>query len=960
MKLKFRILLFLCLPVWLGSQNTPLPTSQTNRLSEFDTLETLRRESGLNAIDFESKGPRIFSCRVTDLNVNPKKTHEFLVAYASGGLWHTQTNGSSFTSLFDGEASMTIGAIATDWATGTIWVGTGEVNASRSSYAGTGVYVSRDFGKTWQHSGLQETQHIGRILLHPSDPNTIYVAAMGRLYSENPERGFYKSTDGGKTWRQVLYLNDRTGIVDCVMDPQNPEILYAAAWERQRFAWNFVGEGPGSGIYRSTDGGEHWTRISQSVAGFPEGEKCGRIGLTAGVKDGKTIVLALVDNQNRRPVEDNEASPITALSKESFKKMSPSEFENLMDEDLDEYMRSNNFPEKYTPKSVKKMVRTGKIEPAALAYYIEDANAQLFDTPVIGAEVYRFTGQGNWDKTHPDHIDDVYYSYGDYFGFIKAQTDNPDNFYIMGVPILRTTDGGKTFKSVNGENVHVDHHVLWMNPTDPAHLILGNDGGVNMSYDQGESWIRLNRPAVGQFYTVNVDLEDPFNIYGGTQDNGVWKGPWNYSADHRWEMTGRYPYEILMGGDGMQVQIDPRDKSRIVYTGYQFGNYFRIDTRGGKRSYITPKPDLGDRPYRWNWQTPIWLSLHNPDIFYMGSQKLLRSMNQGETFTEISDDLTQGGRPGNVPFGTLTAIHESPLKFGLLYVGSDDGLVHVTRDGGYSWQRITEGLPTDLWVSRVVASAHVEGRVYISLNGYRQDHFEPYIFQSDDYGATWKRLGLDLPTEPVNVIREDPVNPDLLYVGTDHGLYVSLNQGTTFVPFDGGLPNVAVHDLVIHPKQPKLIAGTHGRSFYVADIEPLQLMTPTLLGTGGHLFAISPIKHSSNWGKARRFGEELNDPEVSMMLYLSEDIEVAWKLTQDESEIVLHQGSFQGKKGLNKWTIRPEISTNREKWVKSIKDEALIKLIKMAPNLLYYLPPGKYNIQVKAGKKAWTETLVIE
>lgn len=425
----------------------------------------------------------------------------------------------------------------------------------------------------------------------------------------------------------------------------------------------------------------------------------GRIGLAV---FSENIIYALHDNQFRRSKEKSE-SPQQDLTKEDFKTMSATAFLKLDDKTLNEFLKTNGFQEKYRAENVKQLVRSGHIKPIDLAKYLENANTLLFDTPVVGAEVYKsLDGGETWQKTHDNYIEDLYYSYGYYFGEIRVDPQNESAIYIMGVPILKSKDAGKTFSSINKENVHVDHHALWINPEKTGHLINGNDGGVNISYDDGESWEKLNVTAVGQFYAINVDNETPYNVYGGLQDNGVWVGAHNAVMDKRWQQTGHNPWESIMGGDGMHIQIDNRDVN-TVYTGYQFGNYFRINRANHSRKYIQPKHKLGERPYRFNWQTPILLSIHNQDILYLGANKLMRSMNQGDDWTAISNDLTQGEKQGNVAYGTLTSISESPFQFGLIYTGSDDGLIHITKNGGGSWENISNTLPQNLWVSRIVA-----------------------------------------------------------------------------------------------------------------------------------------------------------------------------------------------------------------------------------------------------------------
>ncbi|HFA52166.1 MAG TPA: glycosyl hydrolase, partial [Bacteroidetes bacterium] len=579
----------LFLPLFLFSQQiNPAYTPAPERLQNSDKRKAMLEQSLVKNVPFKSIGPSVFSGRVADVDVRPENPTFFYVAYASGGLWKTENNGQSFTPLFDNEAVMSIGDIAVDWPNNSVWVGTGEVNSSRSSYSGVGMFKSTDGGETWQHKGLPESHHIGRVLVHPSDPNTVWVAVLGHLYSPNEERGIYKTTDGGETWNRVLFVDENTGAIDLVIDPQNPNILYAATWHRERRAWDFVESGEGSGIYKSIDGGNNWTLLSTSESGFPTGKGAGRIGLDAAVKNGKTILVAVIDNQNRRPKEDKKEK---GLTKDALRDMSAEAFLKLEEKDIEKYLKDNNFPKKYTPKKVKKMVRKHEIKPAALAEYLDNANAQLFDTPVVGAEVYSSDDGGlTWAKTHEGYLDDVYYSYGYYFGQIRVAKQQPEKLYIFGVPILVSEDGGKNWQTINSPNVHSDHHALWVDPARNGHLILGNDGGINISYDGGENWVKCNTPSVGQFYHIAVDMEQPYNVYGGLQDNGSWYGPHTFKASTRWHATGHYPYRSFAGGDGMQTAVDTRDNNTI-YGGFQFGFYFRINKKTGKKKRITPRHD---------------------------------------------------------------------------------------------------------------------------------------------------------------------------------------------------------------------------------------------------------------------------------------------------------------------------------------------------------------------------------
>lgn len=939
----------------------PAYTPATERIKSMEIRENISSNSLVKNVPFRSVGPTVFSGRITDLDVSPNDPSHFYVAYASGGLWKTKSNGMDFTPLFEQELVMTIGDIAVDWKNDVIWVGTGEVNSSRSSYSGVGMYKSSDGGKTWEHKGLGESHHIGRVIIHPTDPNTLWVAALGHLYSPNQERGIFKTTDGGATWKRTLFVDQYSGAIDLSIDTDNPNVLYAATWHRERYAWNFVESGKGSGIYKSIDGGENWTLISTEKSGFPTGKGVGRIGLDMTKHNGKTILYAVLDNYDRRPKEEKEEEEIT---KDELRVMTKTDFFKLDKTLVQDYLKRYNFPKKYDVKKVNEMIEQDNITPLTLVEYVETANSLLFDTPVIGAEVYRSDDQGKtWKKTHDGFLDNVFYSYGYYFAQVRVAPQNPDKVYIMGVPIIKSDDAGKTWKSINGDNVHSDHHALWINPKREGHLLLGNDGGLNISYDDGEHWIKANTPALGQFYYVAADMAEPYQIYGGLQDNGVWMGPSTYKASTRWHGSGQYPYQAIMGGDGMQIAIDSRDNA-TVYTGYQFGNYFRLNTKTETRKYITPKHDLGERPFRWNWQTPIHLSVHNQDILYMGSNKVHRSFNQGNDFEVISEDLTTGGKKGDVAFSTLTALHESSLKFGLIYVGSDDGLVHVTQDAGHTWTKISDALPKDMWVSRIQASVHDEATVYISLNGYRWDNFTPMVYKSKDYGQTWERISKGLPLEPINVVKEDPENANILYVGTDHGLYISLDQGATYQKFEKDLPAAPVHDVVIHPRDKDLIVGTHGRSIYVGSAKEIQQLTPAILDKDLTVFGLEPVKYRSRWGDNSNPWREVREPEVMIPVFVKNADTATFKIKTTE-DLVLYTWTTDLEKGLNyvdyKLYHTEKVAKDYAAFLnKDLKEEAEEIKVKAAKNELFYLKKGTYVVEVAMNGTVEKVDLVVE
>lgn len=931
-----KIILFLLLFVSFFSFSQQEPTSAATIAASLKVKENQTKNSLVKNIKFTNIGPTVMSGRVADVAVNPNNTSEFYVGYASGGLWYTKNNGTTFTPILDNAPTQNIGDIAVDWNSGTIWVGTGEKNSSRSSYAGIGILKSTDQGKTWQNMGLNDAHHISRILINPNNKDEVIVGVIGHLYSPNAERGVFKTTDGGKTWIKSLFINNDTGIIDVAVAPENFNIMYAASWERERKAWNFDGDGANSAIYKSTNAGNNWTKISEK-SGFPTGSGVGRIGLAV---FNENTVYALHDNQFRRP-KGSSRKASDALTKEDFKTMSKDAFLKLEDKKINTFLKNNGFQEKYRAENVKQMVRVGTVKPVDLASYLEDANAMLFDTQVIGAEVFKTTNGGkDWKKTHTNFLDGVYSSYGYYFGEIRVDLQDENGIYVLGVPIIKSKDGGKTFTSISRENVHSDHQALWVNPKKSGHILNGNDGGLNLSYDDGASWTKLNDPAVGQFYSVYADTQKNYNVYGGLQDNGVWVANHNAKMDKGWKQRGQNPYQSIMGGDGMQVQVDERNQN-IVYTGYQFGNYFRIDREKGKQTYIQPKHTLGETPYRFNWQTPIHLSKHNQDILYLGGNKLHRSLNQGNDWETISEDLTTGGKKGNVAYGTLTSISESPFQFGLIYVGSDDGYINLTKNGGGTWTRVSNNLPQNLWVSRVIASAHKKERVYATLNGYRFDDFTPYVYMSNDYGKTWSNIGASIPTSAVNVIKEDPENENILYLGTDNGLYISFNKGASWEAFGNNLPNVAVHDLVIQPRAKHLIVATHGRSLYKADISALQTMNAKVMAKSTHIFTVNSIRKNSNWGRSWSQWRAAYVPKITIPFYAN---------ANRKSTIAIYHGAVKVNemqvavsKGYNEVDFNLNFS---KKGLKSFEKATKNSKIKAAQNGVSYLPKGKYTIKI--------------
>jgi photosystem II stability/assembly factor-like uncharacterized protein len=794
------------------------------RLAGFEKRRQMERDSPLSALRFRSVGPEVQGGRVVDIEAPAAHPESLLVAFASGGLWRTDNRGTSWTPVFDQESSVTIGDFAIADGDGQVlYVGTGENNSSRTSYAGTGVFKTTDGGATWRNIGLADSHHIGRVVVDPRDPRTVYVAATGHLYTESAERGVYKTTDGGETWNRVLFADERTGAIDLVQDPSAPDILYAATWERARTSANFLESGPGSGIWKSTDAGGSWARLG---GGLPTGATVGRIGLALAASRPATL-YAVVDNQARRPETEpfDEETPPGELTPRRLLHLSGAAFARLDDAVVARFLKHYEFPTKMKAARLKADVKAGRITVADLVAYLEEANPDLFRSPVIGPQVYRTDdGGATWRRAHEGRIEKVFYTYGYYFARIAVDPTDPERVFFGGVPLLGSTDGGRTWKGLDARGVHGDHHVLFIDPRAPQRVALGNDGGLNLSFDRGATWTKVNNLPVGQFTTLALDNSRPYNIVGGLQDNGVMRGPSVYKAGK----TDPQAWKEIYGGDGSAVAVDPKE-ANVVYAASQFGAASRLDLKTGKKERIRPRAELSaknkEKPLRYNWVTPFILSPHSREILYFGANRLYRSFDRGETWNAISPELTSNPEQGDVPFGTITSVSESLKTFGTVYAGTDEGRVWGTRDGGNTWTDLSAGLAKDRWVTRVLASAHDEGTVYVAQSGYRNDDFAAYLFRSTDFGKTWQSLAAGLPAEPVNTVREDPKARHLLYAGTDSGAFVSLDAGKSWIVLTGGLPRVAVHELLVHPREGDLVLATHGRSVFVAEAAPLRKLT---------------------------------------------------------------------------------------------------------------------------------------
>jgi photosystem II stability/assembly factor-like uncharacterized protein len=729
--------------------------------------------SQLSALQWRSLGPANTGGRIDDVAVArvAGQPDAIYVATASGGLFKSTNQGTSWAPIFDRvEAMMSIGAVAVAASNpNVVWAGTGEANNRQSSSWGDGVYKSLDGGRSWQAAGLTDTRHIGRIVVHPGNADIVYVAAVGHLWGSNAERGVFKTVDGGKSWQKTLFVDDDTGATDLVMDPRDPQTLYAATYQRQRKAWGFNGGGPGSGIYRTRDGGATWTKLT---SGLPSGDK-GRIGLDIFRGDPR-VVLAVVE----------------AASRDS---------------------------------GVYRSVDGGETWTA-------------------------------WSSLNPRPM---------YFSQIRIDPKDRNRVYLLGSNrgFYVSDDAGRTFRDVFS-SVHSEDHALWVDPDDTNHLLIGGDGGVSISWDRGQTWLFRDNLPVGQFYEISADMQDPYVVCGGLQDNGHWCVP--SATRNRNGIANRDAFNIG-SGDGFYARIDPTD-SRTAFIESQEGRANRVNLATLERQAVAPLPQQrlprGERE-RWNWNTPIAMSAFDPKVIYIGSNMLFRSADRGITWKAISPDLTANvnrdalqmmGAPvsehalsrhdGQTSFSTLTTISESPLDAKLLYTGSDDGQVYVTRDGGQKWMSLTprlNGIPPGTYVSSVLASRHSAGRVYATFDGHFGDDYGPHALVSDDYGQTWRSIANGLPATSVHRLREHPRNPRLLFAGHERGIHLSIDGGSTWTPLNLNMPNVPVDDILVHPRDNDLIVGTHGRGIWILDnITPLEALTPESVRSDA--FLVSPAR----------------------------------------------------------------------------------------------------------------------
>lgn len=925
----------------------------------------------LKPFRFRSIGPASMGGRIDDIAAVEADPSTIYVGLATGGVWKTTNNGTTWSPIFDAYTVCSVGALAVDQKNpDVVWVGTGEANNRQSSSFGDGIYKSTDGGKTFKNVGLKDTQSIARIVIDPKNSDVVYVAAIGHLFGPNPERGVYKTVDGGKTWNLIKAVDADTGFTDIAIDPGDPKVLYAASYQRRRVPWGFNGGGPGSGLWKTTDAGKTWTRVAGN--GFPEGF-LGRIGIAVS-RSRPNVLYAQIEVGASAGTGGN----VTADGKEA----QPGTFSGFGGRRGD--VQPGQAPPPPDPK------RSG---------------------------VWRSDDRGRtWKVVSNNNDRPMYYSQ------IRVDPTNDQVVYTMGAPFHKSVDGGRTFKVVGGI-AHSDHHAMWIDPKNPKHLIIGNDGGLDVSYDQAETWEFVNTLPVGQFYAVSADMRKPYFVYGGLQDNGTWGGP---SAVRGVQGITNAEWFRVGGGDGFYTQADPSDWSTI-YVESQDGNVQRLDLRSGRPANIRPRaasrPGQGQRgqpageeqpgqlaalaaqfgfgsqranivpappegtQYRFFWNTPILLSPHNPRTVYIGANQLFRSFDRGDTYVG-SPDLTKGisrfvrpimGVAGDAPmaskhdgagaFSSIVTISESPVVPGIIWAGTNDGNVQVTRDGGATWKNVADavpGVPKETHVSRVEASHFDAGTCYVSFDAHRTDDMKPYVFVTRDYGATWKALANNMPAVGnVNVVREDPKNRNLLYAGTEYGLYVSLNGGAEWKRFLNGMPVVRIDDLMVHPRDNDLIVATHGRSIYILDdVTALQQLADAVTQSDVHLFGVRPgtawrpdVTLSRSIGGAKHFAGENPREGVAISYYLKAAATGDVKLAiSDFTGKVVRTIDGTKNAGLNRvqWDLRANPPAGGA--AAQVRGGGFGRGGFAAP----VVEPGSYVVRLSVGGKDYTTAVVVE
>ena len=852
----------------------------------------------LDQLTFRNIGPSVAGGRIHDIEILPNDPATVFIASASGGIWKSTNKGTTWKPVFDDQVVSTFGDMAISLSNpDVIYAGSGEQQNRQSTSWGNGIYKSENQGETWRSIGLEKTYHIARVIIHPENPNIVFVAALGNLWNSSKERGVYQTTNGGKNWKKVLYIDDMTGVVDMAMDKNNPNILYAATYQRMRKAWGFNGGGPGSGIYKTTDGGKTWNELT---GGLPPGDK-GRIGLAAS-KTRSNIIYATIEHA-----------------------------------DSSGFYRSGN-------------------------------------------------GGRTWKRVNKLNPRPMYYSH------IFVDPNNDDIVYMLATEFYRTKDAGKTFyqmptRPTYDVGVHSDHHTLWINPNNSNHFFLAGDAGLHESWDGGIAYNRLNNIPIGQFYGIGADMEVPYNIYGGMQDNHSWMGP---SATRHWLGILADDWKQVGFGDGMYQQPDP--ESSMLYNASQNGNMIRVDRKTGNMQGLKPFPSDSKEKYRFDWVTPLAISKHSSKKVFLGGNRLFISDNGGDSWEQTEDlssntnrdsltimgvlgaDIKLSKNDGTSSYGEIISISESPLWHRVIWVGTDDGNIQVSRDGGEKWEEVSgniTGIPAGSYVSRVLSSIRDRGSAYVTFDRHREGDWKPYVYRTEDYGKTWVPLTRGLPSGSVNVIAEHPDNPDVLFLGTEHAVYLSVNAGSDWTKFKSNLPTTLYDDLLIHPREKDLVLGTHGRSFWVLDDTSPLAEWSTVYNKPVHVFSVRAATLFHYWkDTSYRAQEEWageNPPYGAIISYLvNSDVDsVTITVKRRKSQIIrtYRQPVVKGSIQRLAWDLKyppPSSQQNESKTEGLQKPKPEDILPKPAHPLDPQGPsvsPGVYTVTIAAGNETSTQPI---
>lgn len=890
-----------------------LPVAVSQQAARDGADRELRPED-LRGLVWRSIGPANMGGRVASIAVAPSDPDTYFVGYGTGGVWKTTNNGTTFSPVFDEYETASIGALAVcdapdDWPgwdqvesespnadredgdeddadrgrAKIIWVGTGEANNRNSSSWGHGVYRSTDGGERFKHLGLEDTHNIPAIAVHPDNPDICYVAAMGHLWGRNEQRGVFRTTDGGENWQRIHSIDDATGACDVILNPDDPDTIYAAMNRRLRTKWSYEGVSETGGIFRSTDGGDTWNELTD---GLPQ--RTGRIGIDI-FADDPSILVAVVESDEGGWIGD----PF--------------------------------------------------------------ANRQR------GGGVFRSEDGGEtWTRTSS------YNPRSFYFSRIRIDPHDHQRVYLLGWEIYVSDDGGKNFRAGLARVPHVDFHAMVINPDNTDHLLVGNDGGLYVSYDRGKTWDFHNHMAVGQFYNVAVDDTDPYRVGGGLQDNGSWIGPSETITEEpddtfmgRGGAITNCDWRFVLGGDGFHVAFDPTDE-HIVYAEWQGGRLMRIHLDNGAAYNLRPVAREGEPEFRFNWNAPFLVSAHEPTTLYHAGNMVFRLTDRGNHWQRISDDLTTRDlekmlAAGSVAetYGTVVSLAESPLRQGTLWAGADDGLIHVTRDDGRTWTDVTPDVIGGRYVSKIEASHHDPDTAYVAIDGHRSDDFTPTLLMTEDGGQSWIDITGDLPDgAPPKVVREDPRHPDVLYVGTEKAAYVSIDRGQRWIRINGeSLPTVAVDDLVIQQREMDLVAGTHGRSVYILDdISALSQLTQEVIESPLHAFEPMPgrprykLSYGGLWGDRMFIAK--NPPSGAIIYYWLRDYSpepVKIAISRDDHTYVELTGT--NHPGLNRvvWDLLPD---KRQR-------------LDNPHDLPEFVPPGHYDVVIKQDKLTTKTTVEV-